>query len=384
MVQKLTSPISVTLDQLREPILKKWIARVKTEIPTASAIGTPIIVNTIPVFLTNLAEALDENFSRTTATEFTNVAQEHGGERARITEYGPDEVIQEYLILREVVISLLEEKEFINLKSLRIIQKSFDEAVQQAMMAFYLVYTELRENVVANLTHDMRTPLSAAKLTMDFVLRKLSKPLTEEGVADLQNLIKRALKNIDYTNELIQNLLDEKYLKFESKNKIKNFIAGEMMSIVHESIVDLSDNIRKHIQVNGEKTEGYWDSKAMRRALENLVSNAVKYGADDTPIQINVKSMLGKIFVSVHNVGNPIPAEQQQLLFQTYHRSDTARASTKKGWGLGLAFCREVAESHGGSLAIESSEEMGTTFTLDVPIDSRPMQGSPTTGLKLL
>jgi signal transduction histidine kinase len=383
MQNELTSPIAVTLYQLRELILKKWIERVKAEIPTASAIGTPILVNTIPVFLTNLAEALDENLARSVATDFNNVAHEHGAERARITEYGPDEVIQEYLILRDVVIHLLEEKQFINVKSLATIQKSFDEAVRQAMMAFYLVYTELRENVVANLTHDMRTPLSAAKLTMDFILRKLAKPVNEVGILEIQNLIRRALKNIDYTNELIQNLLDEKYLKFVSQNKIKNFISAEMMTIVHSSINDLSDDIKKHVQVIGEPTNGFWDAKAIRRALENLVSNAVKYGAEDSPITITVKTMLGKIFISVHNEGNPIAAEQQTSLFNNFHRSDSARTSSTKGWGLGLAFCREVAEAHGGTLAIESAAETGTTFTIDVPVDARPMKNSPTTGNNL-
>jgi signal transduction histidine kinase len=75
---------------------------------------------------------------------------------------------------------------------------------------------------------------------------------------------------------------------------------------------------------------------------------------------------------SVHNFGNPIPPDKRARLFDLYSR---LREGSGTGWGLGLALVRACAEAHGGEAAIgESSEEGGTTFTIDLPSDSRPFQ----------
>jgi signal transduction histidine kinase len=374
--KKLTSEVAKTLDREQEQIIREWVKRVKLEVHLAADIAAPILVNTIPMFVGNLAEALDRDLARKTATDFNNVAQEHGGERARVTDYGPDQVIQEYFILREVIISHLSVKHVLTNKELNTIQRSFEGAIRQSMMAFYLVYSELRENVVSNLTHDMRTPLAAARLTVEFIRRKLSKPTTEQSRHQIDDLISRAIKNIDYTNELIQSLLDEKYLKFVNTNK--NFKSANMMEIVKSAIEDLSGSVLKQVEVSGESVDGFWDAKALRRAVENLVSNAVKYGDEDKAIEVKVTTTLGRVFVSVHNWGPAIPVDQVGLLFEAYHRAESAKDSKQKGWGLGLTFCRGVAETHGGSLGVDSSDENGTTFTIDLPVDGRPLVGTPT------
>ena len=211
--KKLTTPIALTLCDEQEMIISHWVTRVQNEVRSAAKLSAPVLVDTLPVFLSNLAEALDEGHDRLTATDSNNVAQEHGGERARISDYGPDQVIQEYSILRQVVLQWLAKKHDIPHPAYLVIQKSFDEAIQQAMMAFYIVFNELRENVVANLTHDMRTPLSSIKLSVDLIGRKISRPLHEGSAAEVRILLNKALKNIDYMNDLIQSMLDDKRLK---------------------------------------------------------------------------------------------------------------------------------------------------------------------------
>ena len=76
------------------------------------------------------------------------------------------------------------------------------------------------------------------------------------------------------------------------------------------------------------------------------------------------------MMLSVHNTGNPIPAENRTRIFQYLWRQDNAR--DQRGWGIGLPFVQSVAESHGGSVAVDSSPEQGTTFLIDLPIDCRP------------
>ena len=115
---KLSNPISVFLVEEQELILKKWVSRVKDNVETAKNLKLPIIVNTIPIFIKNLAEAIDENFEKTNANDSNNIAEEHGSERARITDYSPDNVILEYVILREVILEIIREKFEVSFKEL--------------------------------------------------------------------------------------------------------------------------------------------------------------------------------------------------------------------------------------------------------------------------
>jgi signal transduction histidine kinase len=68
------------------------------------------------------------------------------------------------------------------------------------------------------------------------------------------------------------------------------------------------------------------------------------------------------------------------FIFQVFRRAQAAKEGKKQGWGIGLPFVRAVAESHGGSVAIDSTVERGTTFLIDIPVDSRPFQKAPTLG----
>ena len=373
-LQKFTNPIAIILNNSQEKILKLWVSEVKAKVHSASKLQTPIIVNTIPVFLTNLAQALDTNFDKTNASDSNNIAEEHGSERARITDYSPEFIVLEYVLLREVILSVVREKQEVDIKDLNIIQKSFDEGIQKAMMAFHLVFNEIRENVINHMTHDMRTPLTAAKLSLDLLLKKTAKPNSPEVKEEIINLINRVKKNINYTNELIQNILDEQYIKSYMVNSNDRFESAEMMEIVQSALEGLSENSLKQINVVGEKTKGYWDKKAIRRVVENLISNAIKYGSDDTPVEICVRSILGRCLLSVHNKGAPIPVEERELLFSNFTRLSAAREGNKEGWGLGVALCREVTEDHSGSLVIESNSEDGTTFTIDIPNDPRGIE----------
>ena len=82
--------------------------------------------------------------------------------------------------------------------------------------------------------------------------------------------------------------------------------------------------------------------------------------------------------LSVHNEGTPIAAEEIEDIFQFYQRARAAAQGKKEGWGIGLTFIRAVAESHGGSVTVDSSLERGTTFLIDIPIDARPFPDAPT------
>ena len=98
-----------------------------------------------------------------------------------------------------------------------------------------------------------------------------------------------------------------------------------------------------------------------------------------TPSAIRLESSHGRAIITVHNFGPHIPVEEQETLFRSFMRTKAAQTGHKTGWGLGLAMVRGMTEGHGGSITLDSAPERGTTFIIDVPIDSRPHLAHPIT-----
>jgi K+-sensing histidine kinase KdpD len=109
----------------------------------------------------------------------------------------------------------------------------------------------------------------------------------------------------------------------------------------------------------------------LQRALWNLVTNAVKYGAPKEPITLAVSCHGDLARVSVHNMGTPIPVNEQCHIFDAYARAPSAEAGGRTGWGLGLTLVRDTADAHGGRVSLASDSRSGTTFTIELPVDSR-------------
>ncbi|RYZ72788.1 MAG: PAS domain-containing sensor histidine kinase, partial [Proteobacteria bacterium] len=217
----------------------------------------------------------------------------------------------------------------------------------------------LREHFVAALTHDLRTPLSAAKMSSQLLSRKM--PESDAS----RKLAIRITNNLDRADEMIRDLLDAGQIKAGGAVAVENDVAVSLDQIVHDAMEDL-------ISVHGERfkvgelpaVQGYWDRSVVRRIIENLVGNAVKYGSPSESITLDGAEQGDQVKISVHNFGDPIPAEIQKQLFEPYARSLSAIKSSQKGWGIGLTLVRGFAEAHGGHVEVVSSREQGTTFTV--------------------
>lgn len=362
----------------REEILSEWLRRVKAEVGTADRLLNPILVNTIPLFLEGLAEALCEETARGTATESLNMPQEHGAERARVTRYGPDQLIQEFNILRDVIRKHILARAELSEREESVIQRSFDQAMRESLTAYFLVHNRIREQFVATLTHDLRNPINAIHMAADLIKDAVQGEVTGENFAQIGTLASRISKNVKRADRMIQDLLDASVIQVGERMNIQ-ISEGNLTDIINESLSTLSEKQAKRIVAEIEPVIGFWDVGALQRSVDNLLSNAFKYGDDRLPVGLKVSSSHGRVMISVHNMGNPIPPEGMELLFQVFRRAEQAQHSGKQGWGIGLALVRSVAEHMGGSLGVESSIETGTTFTIDIPQDARPFVDCPTT-----
>ena len=146
---------------------------------------------------------------------------------------------------------------------------------------------------------------------------------------------------------------------------------------------DLADIVRRAIKtVSGAEenrfvtlfagdTMGHWDSAAVLRAVENLCSNAIKYGSRDRMITVSVASEAACVRVAVHNHGSYLTAQERRILFKAYFRRERDKTARREGWGLGLAQVKQAAEAHGGQLTIHSKMGAGTAFCLHMLRDCR-------------
>ena len=123
----------------------------------------------------------------------------------------------------------------------------------------------------------------------------------------------------------------------------------------------------RFVVVSDHSIEFSGDASGLRRILENLCNNAIKYGFPDTPVKIFLEEGQSDISIKVHNCGPVIPAEDQNNIFQQYHRTIEAKTGHREGWGIGLTLVRGVAEAHGGTVEVESSMGKGTIFIVKLP-----------------
>lgn len=356
---------------LRESVFALWEQRVRERILQASTVKHPILIDTLPVFYDNIAQSISPHYPRTSAVDGTTVAAEHGGERARITSYDHSALVEEYQVLRWAIFKVLHQNGVkLDHDEAHTINASIDSGIQESVVAFSLVHSGFRERFAAALTHDMRGPLGATSSALELIL-------LSDDLARIRAIAAKALTNTHRIGSMIDELLDT--MAFHSGEKVKlnlsNFDAALLLEEVKAEAL-AGDGGR--LDIRATPVIGWWDRPAFRRVAENLVSNAVKYGAPDTPITIDVRQMHGRLLVSVHNEGEPIPPHEQECIFQMYRRAELAQSGPDQGWGIGLPYVRAVAESHGGSIGLDSSAERGTTFIIDVPIDARPHQGAPT------
>lgn len=355
--------------ELREKVFAEWEARVRADLKQANALSQQLLIDTLPAFYDNIAEALTPDYPRNTGIDGTTLGTEHGGERARLTHYDSVALVGEYRKFRWAMFNVFRREGLqLTLEEVQTINWSIDAGIKDAVAAFILVNGALRERFAAAIAHDLRGPLSTASTALQLIAMS-------NDIGKARTLAVKALENVERMDHMIHELLDT--MAFHSGEQLllemSNF---NICDLIREVLVARTGAKDKRVDLIGKEVHGWWDRSALIRALENLLSNAHKYGRTNSSITIKVTETHGRIKLSVHNEGDPISPEEQESVFQMYRRTESAKA--EQGWGIGLPYVRAVAESHGGSIALDSTAERGTTLTIDIPVDCRPYLGAPT------
>lgn len=239
------------------------------------------------------------------------------------------------------------------------------KASEQALEASVSALEEqrmLRERFVATLSHDLRTPLSAARMSAQLIVRT-------DDPERMRTLALRIEASLSRADAMIRDLLDANRINAGQKVAL-DFESCDLVATVREAVEDLATVHGDRFDLRAPNAlEGRWSCAAIRRMIENLCTNAVRYGAPHGRVTITVTRAGDHVTIDVQNEGNPIPPEEQAWLFQPFHRTATAIARERGGWGLGLTLTKGLAEAHGGSVSVKSAEETGTIFTVTLPLD---------------
>jgi signal transduction histidine kinase len=354
----------------KDLIMQRFREQLRKRLAAARAEPTPIIINTLPAFITRLALALAPGNEIQFASEYSNLALAHGNERAKLTGYSLDELIHEYQILREILMDVFRHETDLSVGEWNIVHRSIDEAIAEAAAAFVQVHQGFRDLFTAALSHDFRGPLANATNYLELIRR-------HPDTAQHAEFAARALANLKLIDRMIQQLLDTTRANAGAGLSLR-LSQCEAGTLAQEVIAELAMRAGDRFVLDVERpVHGWWDCERLKQALNNLLENAVKYGREGSPITCRVGATDGRLFLSVHNHGDPIPAELIPVLFQPFRRSLAAEHSSKTGWGLGLVMVQAIAEAHGGSVGVESSETEGTIFTIDVLCDARQKQPVP-------
>jgi signal transduction histidine kinase len=351
----------------KQRIFDEFLVRLRTRVPASNQEPAPIIINTLPAFITRLALALTPGNEIHFASEYSNIALAHGNERAKLTNYSLSEMIREYQVLREILMEYLREEILLSAKEWNIVHRSIDEAIAEAASAYVQVQQGFRDLFTAALSHDFRGPLSNAVNYIGLIRRDADS--SQHG-----HYAGRALFNLKRLDLMIEELLDATRANAGARMtlRLEQCEAGALASeVIGELKLRAGDRFKLEVK---EPVHGLWDPGRLKQALNNLLENAVKYGREGTEVTCRIGALEGRLFLSVHNLGEPIPPSMIPVLFQPFRRSLAAEKSDKSGWGLGLVMVQAIAEAHGGSVAVESTAADGTVFTLDILCDARQKQ----------
>lgn len=219
---------------------------------------------------------------------------------------------------------------------------------------------KLRDDFIATLTHDLRTPLLAAIQTLTFFL--------DGALGELDEKQKLLLSTMQKSNEdllgLVNALLEVYKYDADKLTLTKtNFNIYNLVEQVYNELLPLAQkkNIDFEINCNNKKLEINADRSEIRRVVCNLCGNAINYTQESGKVVITLKSEAKDLIFSVSDNGSGIPQEDIPNMFQRFSQGTSKKRST--GTGLGLYLSRQIIESHGGKIWLESSLNKGSEFS---------------------
>jgi signal transduction histidine kinase/HAMP domain-containing protein len=255
-----------------------------------------------------------------------------------------------------------------------------DEATTTSVAAFFQNVTglklsnSLREDLIATVSHELKTPITSARMSLYLLLEESLGPLNETQ----KELLETARDDVNRQLSTIEHLLD--ISKIEADNNNLQFTRFNVTDLIHETVTAHAElasasDIRLDWQRPEHSIQIEADRKCIGIVLNNFVINAIKYSGHGK--QIEIQSTLNKDYVtiSVKDNGPGIDTTELDVIFDAYTR--TTQTKTIKGTGLGLKISKDLIEKHSGKIGCHSVPGEGSTFFVELPLSQSTEPQAP-------
>lgn len=230
-------------------------------------------------------------------------------------------------------------------------------------------YTEIKNDFINNMTHELKTPIASISLAAQ-MLNDKSLTKSETMMSHLGGVIQDETKRLRFLVEKVlqMSMFDRKKAVFKKKELDLN-----------EMVESIARSFSLHVEHTGGKiytdigaveSTIYVDEVHFQNAIFNLMDNAVKYGKPDQPLDIYMATWNDDehLYLSIRDTGLGIKKENLKKIFDKFYRVHTGNVHDVKGFGLGLAYVKQIVELHDGEITVESEYKKGTKFTIKLPI----------------
>ncbi|WP_116645792.1 sensor histidine kinase [Mycobacterium kubicae] len=220
-----------------------------------------------------------------------------------------------------------------------------------------------RRDFVANVSHELKTPVGAMALLAEALLASADDPETVRRFAE------KVLIEANRLGDMVAELIE--LSRLQGAERLSNVTEVDVDTVVSEAISRhkvAADNAKIEIRTDApSRLRVLGDETLLVTALANLVSNAIAYSPKGSLVSISRRKRGDNVEIAVTDRGIGIALEDQERVFERFFRGDKARSRATGGSGLGLAIVKHVAANHNGSIGVWSKPGTGSTFTLSIP-----------------
>jgi len=222
---------------------------------------------------------------------------------------------------------------------------------------------EVRRDFVANISHELKTPIGAVGLLAEALASASDEP------EQVKRFAKRLTKESERLARITQEIIELSRLQAtDALAKAELVDVDHLIAVAIDQNHVLADSHKVQLVSGGDKhAEVFGDEALLSVALHNLVSNAIQYSPNSTRVGIGVSNTSGIVEIAVTDQGVGIPDEDQDRVFERFFRTDPARSRNTGGSGLGLSIVKHVVQNHGGDVRVWSQPGRGSTFTIRLP-----------------
>jgi two-component system phosphate regulon sensor histidine kinase PhoR len=231
----------------------------------------------------------------------------------------------------------------------------------------------VRRDFVANVSHEIKTPLTAIKGFVETL--QLG---TVEDEAEQKRFLGIVLKHVNRLGAILEDLLALSRMEQESGTEEVRLSIGRIKEVIQTAVqVCQPKAAARGITISTDAAEDLTanlDATLLEQAFVNLIDNAVKYSDDGSQVRITAGQKKREVAIEFADQGSGIPKKHLPRLFERFYRVDKARSRKLGGTGLGLAIVKHIVQAHGGHITVESALGQGSTFTVHLPLVGEPVQ----------